>query len=82
MTTATVSNKGWIVVPKAYRQKYGLKPGTKVQIVDYGGYLSIIPLADDPIAALHGILADGPSLIDDLLAEHKSDFEKEEKATE
>ena len=82
MTIATVSNKGWIVVPKAYRQKYGLKPGTKVQIVDYGGYLSIVPLADDPIEALHGMLADGPSLIDDLLAEHKSDLEKEEKTAE
>jgi AbrB family looped-hinge helix DNA binding protein len=37
MPSVIVSTKGWVVVPKEYRLKYGLKPGAKVQIIDYGG---------------------------------------------
>jgi len=31
MTTATVSAKGWVVIPKKYRKKYGFRPSTKVR---------------------------------------------------
>ena len=78
MYTATVSTKGWIVIPKAYRQKYGLEPGQKVQVVDYGGGLSIIPIAKDPIDALQGMFADGPSLTEELLEERRREREREE----
>ena len=71
MTIATVSKKGWVVIPKLFRKKYGLKPGSRVQVVDYGGGISIIPLPDDPITALRGMFAHGPSLSDDLLVERK-----------
>jgi hypothetical protein len=49
-----------------------------VQIVDYGGGLSIVPLSDDPIESLHGLLAGGPSLTGDLLAERQKEKEKED----
>ena len=78
MTITTVSAKGWVVVPKKYRLKYNLNPGTKVQIVDYGGGLSIVPLPDDPVSALRGMFADGPSLTKDLLAERQGSKESEE----
>jgi AbrB family looped-hinge helix DNA binding protein len=71
MSTATISDKGWIVIPKAYRLKYNLKPGDQVRIVDYGGGLSIVPLPEEPITALRGMLAGGPSLTADLLAERQ-----------
>lgn len=73
MFEATVSTKGWVVIPKAYREKYALFPGTQVQIVDYGSGLAVIPLPDDPIATLRGMFADGPSLTDDLLTERHRD---------
>jgi AbrB family looped-hinge helix DNA binding protein len=78
MKTTTVSTKGWIVVPKEMRVKYNLLPGSKVQIVDYGGGLAIVPLPEDPIAALRGIFADSPSLTDDLLRDRKRAREKED----
>lgn len=78
MNEVTVSTKGWVVIPKALRDKYNLQPGTQVRVVDYGGGLSIVPLPDDPVAALRGLLADGPSLTADLLAERKREKEKEE----
>ena len=78
MKTATVSTKGWIVVPKEIRVKYNLQPCSKVQIVDYGDGLAIIPLPKDAIAALRGIFADSPSLTDDLLRDRKRAREKED----
>ena len=44
MGVATVSGKGWVVVPQELRERYGLKKGDKVRIVDYGGIISIIPV--------------------------------------
>jgi len=82
MPSAIVSTKGWVVVPKEYRLKYGLKPGAKVQIIDYGGGLSIVPLVDDPITALRGMFADGPSLTADLLTERQRARVVEEAKTE
>jgi len=82
MYTATVSAKGWIVIPKVYREKYGLEPGRKVQVVDYGGGLSIVPIAEDPIEALRGMFADGPSLTEDLLEERRREREREEAKVE
>jgi hypothetical protein len=59
-----------------------LKPGTNVQFVDYGGVLSIVPLPGDPIAALYGILADGPSLTADLAAERQKELASEKRLIE
>ena len=78
MHTATVSAKGWVVIPKSIRDKYGLKKGSRVQVLDYGQMLAIVPLPDDPIEALHGMFETGPSLTGDLLTERKRDRPKEE----
>ena len=78
MYTATVSAKGWVVIPKPIRQKLGLKKGSRVQVVDHDHMLVIVPLPDDPIKALHGMFQDGPSLTNDLLQERAREREKEE----
>ncbi len=78
MATAIVSNKGWVVIPKAYRKKYQIKSGDRVRIVDYGGTLSIVPLPEDPISALRGLLAAEPSLTKDLLTERQKEKANEE----
>jgi AbrB family looped-hinge helix DNA binding protein len=78
MTTATVSKKGWVVIPKNYRQKYNIKPGDEVRIIDYGGVLVVVPMPEDSITALRGMLADGPSLTADLLADRQEAKQHEE----
>lgn len=70
---ATVSPKGWVVIPKALRERYGFQPGTKVAFVEYGGLVALVPVPDDPVAAMYGMLAGGPSLTEDLLAEHRAE---------
>ena len=73
-----LSQKGWIVIPAALRKKYGLKPGANLQVVDYGGVLSIIPAMRDPIKQGRGLLKDIPSLTEDLLKEHAEELAREE----
>ena len=57
--TIRVSNKGWIVIPAELRKRYQLNPGTKVQIIDYGGVLEIVPIKRNPIEDSAGMLAGG-----------------------
>ena len=44
MSVVTVSQKGWIVIPAALRHKYHWKTGDRVDVVDYGGVVSLVPL--------------------------------------
>jgi AbrB family looped-hinge helix DNA binding protein len=79
MHTATVSAKGWIVIPKSIRDKHGLKKGSLVQVLDFDQILAIVPLPDDPIEALHGMFEGGPSLTEELLAERERERVGEER---
>ena len=78
MTTLTISNKGWVVIPAELRKKYHLTPGTEVVIVDYGGVLSIVPAYKDPIKRGRGLLKDLPGLANDLLIERAKERERED----
>jgi len=73
MTIHSVSNKGWVVIPAELRRKYGLKPGTEVRIVDYGGVLAIIPAMREPVREAAGMLKTGEKITDALLEEHRSE---------
>ena len=71
MVICTVSNKGWVVIPVELRKKYGLKPGTEVRIVDYGGVLAIIPALREPVNQAAGMLKIGKKLANSLIEEHR-----------
>ena len=79
MHTTTVSAKGWVVIPKPIREKHGLKKGSRVQVLDYGEILAIVPIPDDPIQALHGMFEGEPSLTRELLAERELERAREEQ---
>jgi AbrB family looped-hinge helix DNA binding protein len=67
----TVSEKGWIVIPAELRKKYGLRPGTELSVVDYGGVLALVPTMADPLRQADGMLKGRPSLTRALLAQHR-----------
>jgi AbrB family looped-hinge helix DNA binding protein len=46
MDTATISSKYQVVIPRAIREKWNVKPGQKVRFIIYGNYLEIIPVRD------------------------------------
>lgn len=44
METVTVSTKYQVVIPKRVREKMGIKPGQRVQIIPYMGRIELIPI--------------------------------------
>jgi AbrB family looped-hinge helix DNA binding protein len=71
-----LSQKGWVVIPAAMRNKYGLKPGANLQVVDYGGVLAIVPGFKDPVKEGAGLLKGGTSLTQAVVEEHRREVER------
>ncbi len=44
MTTVTVSPKYQVVIPKKVREKFKIKPGQKLQLIDYLDRIEFIPV--------------------------------------
>ncbi len=54
MVTVTVSPKFQVVIPKDIRNELELKPGQKLQIINYGDRIEFVPIKD--IKKLKGFL--------------------------
>ena len=74
---AKVSAKGWIVIPAALRWRYGMTPGTIVNVEDRDGEI-VVSLAQAAHKRARGMLPAEPSLTADLLAERAQELEREE----
>ncbi len=73
MTSLSISNKGWVVIPAELRKKYHLLPGTEVRVVDYGGVLAIIPALPEPVRQAAGMARGSRKLTELLIAERRSE---------
>lgn len=80
MAVTQLSEKGQILIPKQLRNKLGLKPGGKVQLLEEEGRLVLTAVPPDPIAAATGFLAGPFSLKKDLEREHREETRRERKA--
>ncbi len=60
MSTATMTSKGQMTLPKDVRDDLGLKPGDKVEIVKQDGRYVLMP-RNIPAAALAGMLGKSPA---------------------
>jgi AbrB family looped-hinge helix DNA binding protein len=54
MQTVTVSPKYQVVIPKAVREALHLRPGQKMQVIEYDGRIELVPERD--IKELRGFL--------------------------
>ena len=54
MATVKVSSRYQIVIPRAIREKWPIKPGQKVRLIVYGSHLEVVPLRD--IREMRGFL--------------------------
>ena len=54
MPAVTVSPKFQVVIPRAVRDRMGLRPGQKLAVVEYEGRIELIPERD--IMELRGFL--------------------------
>ncbi|MFO8010637.1 MAG: AbrB/MazE/SpoVT family DNA-binding domain-containing protein [Dehalococcoidia bacterium] len=54
MDAVTVSPKFQVVIPLAIRKSLGIKPGHKVQVIQYGDRVELIPVK--PVKQTRGFL--------------------------
>jgi AbrB family looped-hinge helix DNA binding protein len=54
MQTVTVSPKFQIVIPRTVRESLQLRPGQKMQVIEYAGRIELVPERD--IVSLRGFL--------------------------
>lgn len=46
MDTVTISSKYQMVIPRAIREKWNVKPGQKVRMIIIGNRLEVVPVRD------------------------------------
>ena len=46
MDTVTISSKFQMVIPRAIREKWNIKPGQKVRLIVFGNRLEVVPVRD------------------------------------
>ncbi len=54
METVTVSPKFQVVIPRAVRESLGIRAGQKVQVVQYGNRIELVPVKS--IKSMRGFL--------------------------
>ena len=54
MPTVTVSPKFQVVIPREVRESLQLRPGQKLQVIEYAGRIELVPERD--IVSLRGFL--------------------------
>ena len=75
--TVTVSSKGQIVIPSELRKRYNLKAKSKIEFLDNGSELIIIPLPKDPFKASYGILRGKGITTKDLMEFRRKERKRE-----
>jgi AbrB family looped-hinge helix DNA binding protein len=55
VTTLTISPKYQVVIPKQIREKLDLHPGQRVQAIQYGDRVELVPVR--PMGSMRGFLA-------------------------
>jgi AbrB family looped-hinge helix DNA binding protein len=77
MAFATVSEKGWVVIPKQMRDQLGLKKGSKVEFVALCGRIYLKKPLEDPIAAGKGMFK-GLGTMEEYMEEKRREREEED----
>lgn len=78
MQTA-VTKRGQTVVPAAIRRRYHIEGGAHLVWLDDGETIRVVPVPDDPLAALRGC-GRGEGLTERLLAERSRDRDREDRS--
>jgi len=78
--TAKVSLRGQTVIPAALRQKYKIKPNSRVEFLDAGGEIVLIPVPEDGFKKARGFLKNKGLSLNDLQAHRRAERLRENKS--
>lgn len=73
----TVSSRGQTSIPAEIRKKYGINANTKLQWIDEGELITVVPIGSDPIKSFRG-KSKGKDLVKSLLEARKEERERDE----
>lgn len=71
MKPVSTTSKGQIVIPAPLREKYHIKKGTKIHVIDGDGFIILRPLLKDPVKESRGILKGEGSVVKTLLEDRR-----------
>ncbi len=71
-----VTVKGQIVIPAELRRKYGIKPGTRIAVIDNGEAIVLKPVNEESLKRLQGKFK-GKGMLKSLMEERRKDSERE-----
>jgi AbrB family looped-hinge helix DNA binding protein len=54
MASTVISSKFQVVIPKAVREKLGLKPSQRLHVIEKGGVITLVP--EVPLKSLKGVV--------------------------
>lgn len=69
---STVTIRGQTAIPVGIRRKYNIKPKTKLEWLDDGHTITVVPIPQDAVKALRGRLK-GTGLLQALLKSRQED---------
>jgi AbrB family looped-hinge helix DNA binding protein len=75
METSVVTRKGQVVIPSRIRRKYKIKGGTKVQFLENGETINIMPITAEFIRSKAGFMGTKGKLLKLLMEEKKKERE-------
>ena len=75
----TVTERGQTSIPSEIRKHLGIKPGQRLEWMEDGPMIRVMPVPDDPIAAFRGS-AKGKGYLQALLASRAEDRRRERTA--
>ncbi len=73
----TVSSRGQTSIPAEIRKKHGISANTKLQWIDEGDIITVVPIENDAIGAFRG-KSRGKNLVESLLKGRKEERERDE----
>lgn len=76
-----VSERGQVAIPSKIRRAYNLKKNTRIEWVEEGGKIYLLPLPQDPVKVLKGAFK-GILTTEDLLKERRVERRREKKRLE
>ncbi|RKY51934.1 MAG: AbrB/MazE/SpoVT family DNA-binding domain-containing protein [Candidatus Neomarinimicrobiota bacterium] len=74
-----VSAKGSIVIPAKIRNKFCIKPGKRVEVIEDDNKIYVVPLPDDTIEAGYGMFKSKQSVMEILKEGREEDKKREEE---